>query len=90
MQSLAQNNPQDKTQDSPQVNAGCMLGRELKDCPIKRAGCNSLYAALMHVMPPYHLRLLVRDQLAHDKAAQDWLRRLDDVLPEQRNTRRRW
>lgn len=70
---------------SPPEPEGCMLNRELGDCPIRRnAGCGSLYAAMQYVMPPYHVRLLVREQLAGDKAAQDWLRRLDDVLPEQR------
>jgi hypothetical protein len=60
----------------------CMLGRELTDCPLKRVGCGSLYDALMHVMPPFHIRIFVREQLVGDRAAQDWLRRLDDVMPQ--------
>lgn len=78
----------DKTQnDTPKEDPqGCLLGRELGNCPLQRRGCGSLYQALMYAMPPYHVRLLVREQLAGDSAAQAWLRRLDDILPEQRAT----
>jgi hypothetical protein len=69
-----------QTDTSPTVK-GCELGRELADCPLKRVGCGSLYSALMHVMPPWHLRIYVREQLPHDKEAQAWLRRLDDATP---------
>ncbi len=67
--------------DIPQTPEGCKLGRELGDCPLKRVGCGSLYDALMFIMPPWHLRIYVREQLPHDKEAQAWLRRLDDVTP---------
>lgn len=67
--------------DIPQQPEGCKLGRELADCPLKRVGCGSLYSAVMHVMPPWHLRIYVREHLPHDKEAQAWLRRLDDATP---------
>ena len=60
----------------------CKLGRKLGDCALRRqAGCGSLYAAMMHVLPPFHIRVMLREHLAGDKAAQDWLQRLDDVSP---------
>ena len=82
--STLDNNIESKTPE-PQA---CMLGRELGNCPLRRkAGCGSLKDAVEYVLPPYHVRLMVRDQLAGDKSAQDWLRRLDDVLPQPRSTR---
>jgi len=81
MQSLAQNDPQDKTQDSPQVPAGCMLGRELKDCPAKRAGCHNHLEMLRFMYPPLIVRSYILATMADNAEIRAWLQRIDAVLP---------
>lgn len=69
--------------DAPETPAveGCKLGHALGVCPLQRVGCGSYFEALMYVMPPWHVRIYIREALANDKEAQAWLRRLDDVVP---------
>jgi hypothetical protein len=77
-QNLLQDNPQ--TEDGAEVQ-GCELGRELADCPLKKAGCGSLYSAVMYVMPPWFVRAYARENLGDEKEVQAWLQRLEDVTP---------
>src|SRR5262245_49432581 len=45
----------------------CRLGRELGECPLRRAGCGSLHDAVLFVMPPLHIVEHVRQTMPDDK-----------------------
>jgi hypothetical protein len=85
MQSLAAKPESSNNQsDIPQEPEGCKLGRDLADCPLKRAGCGSLYSAVMYVLPPWSVREYLKATMGSDPAVKLWLAHLDHVTPNVR------
>jgi hypothetical protein len=69
--------------NSPQP-ISCGLNRQLGDCPLRRNGsCNRLLDVLIYLMPPLQVRGHVRNTMAHDTEAMQWLARLDAALADQ-------
>lgn len=66
---------------------GCMLGRPLGDCSLRRAGCGSLFDVLRTVYPPQTLltALRARQDLPPDIAK--WLYTIESVTPQPRQSK---
>jgi hypothetical protein len=61
---------------------GCMLGRPLGDCSLRRAGCESLYHVLPYLYPPQTLLNALRSKTDLPPDIATWLRKLETVTPQ--------
>jgi hypothetical protein len=89
MTATAEKTPTERREDTEETPKGCMLGRPLGDCSLRRAGCGSLYSVLPYLYPPQTLlnALHTRSDLHPDIAT--WLRKLETVTPQPRQYRRK-
>ena len=78
------------TEETPiaeETPKGCMLGRPLGDCSLRRAGCGSLYSVLPYLYPPKALLAELRTRPQLDPTVAAWLRKLETVTPTPRRSK---
>lgn len=69
------------------TNTECGLGRDLGDCSLRDAGCNTLHDVLGHLIPPFELIAELRNRRDLSPSVASWLRRVEGIgLP----VHRRW
>jgi hypothetical protein len=66
-------------QSTPTV-AGCKLGRELGNCPLKDH-CGSLYDVMRYLIPEWSIREYIKATMGHDPTVRAYLARLDAAVP---------
>ncbi len=77
----------EETPIAEETPKGCMLGRPLGDCSLRRAGCGSLYAVLPHLYPPRALIIELYNRKDLDPTVATWLRKLETVTPTPRQSK---
>ena len=77
----------DKAPTAEETPKGCMLGRPLGNCSLRRAGCGSLYSVLPYLYPPQALIRELYNRTDLDPTVATWLRKLETVTPQPRQSK---